>query len=114
MPVVRVKEDTLNEENRRFGQEALKRPLFLNSVPNSGSDLLRKIGRMSVPVEQQYAVQFIQWPNLQQHLQAFDPARSYLSWGHLLFSDESAIELAGVRQVLLVRDPYDWVLARAR
>ncbi|HEX8481261.1 MAG TPA: hypothetical protein VF650_05120 [Allosphingosinicella sp.] len=114
MPVVSVKADTLNEENRRFDQAPLKQPLFLNSVPKSGSHLLRNIVRMFVPVEQQYSAQFIQWPNLQQHLQAFDPARNHLSWGHLLFSDASAIELAGVRKILLVRDPYDWVLARAR
>jgi hypothetical protein len=114
MPVVRVKADTLDEENLRFAQAPLKQPLFLNSVPKSGSHLLRNIIRMFVPLEQQYKVQFIQWPNLQQHLQAFDREKSYLSWGHLLFSDASAIELAAVRKVLLVRDPYEWVLARAR
>jgi hypothetical protein len=32
----------------------------------------------------------------------------------MLFSDESVIGLQGVRHVVLVRDPYDWVLARAR
>src|SRR5687768_2076579 len=114
MPNVLVQPDTLDAENGRFVQAPLRQPLFLNSVPKSGSHLLRNIVRMFVPVEQQYSVQFIQWPNLQQHLQAFDPARNYLSWGHLLFSDASAIELSAVRQILLVRDPYDWVLARAR
>ena len=114
MPVVRVKADTLDEENLRFAQAPLKEPLFLNSVPKSGSHLLRNIVRMFVPLDQQYKVQFIQWPNLQQHLGAFDRQKSYLSWGHLLFSDASAIELAAVRKILLVRDPYEWVLARAR
>jgi hypothetical protein len=38
----------------------------------------------------------------------------YLSWGHLLFSDDSAIALRDVHHIVLVRDPYDWVLARAR
>ncbi|NQV86180.1 MAG: hypothetical protein HQ492_03795 [Woeseiaceae bacterium] len=37
-----------------------------------------------------------------------------LSWGHLLFSDDSAIALRNVMHTVLVRDPYDWVLARAR
>ena len=37
-----------------------------------------------------------------------------LSWGHMLFSDKSAITLKNVRHILMVRDPYDWVLARAR
>lgn len=114
MPTVKVRADSLDEENRKFAQVPLERPVFLNSVPKSGSHLLRNILRMFVPVEQHYGAQFIQWPNLQQHLRAFDPRRNYLSWGHLLFSDASAIELAGVRKLLLVRDPYDWALARAR
>ena len=114
MPVVRLAPDTLNEENVKFAQAPLRSPVFLNSVPKSGSHLLRNIVRMFVPVEQQYADQFIQWPNLKQHLGAFDPSKNYLSWGHLLFSDMSVIELKGVRKFILVRDPYDWVLARAR
>ncbi len=114
MPVVRIKPDTLNEENAKFAQARLKEPVFLNSVPKSGSHLLRNIMRMFVPVAQQYHDQFIQWPNLQQHLKAFDKDACYLSWGHLLFSDASAIELKGVRKIILVRDPYSWVLARAR
>lgn len=114
MPRVRLKPDNLNEENRKFSQVPLKQPVFLNSVPKSGSHLLRNIMRMFVPVEQQYHEQFIQWPNLQQHLRAFDPKACYLSWGHLLYSDASVIELSGVKKIILVRDPYSWVLARAR
>ena len=114
MPRVSMKPDTLNLENRKFEQTPLKQPLFINSVPKSGTHLLRNIVRMFVPVEQQYDVQFIQHPNLQQHLEAFDPSKNNLSWGHLLFSDASAIELSGVRKVILYRDPYSWVLARAR
>lgn len=111
---VAVKPDTLTEENRRFAQVALKQPVFLNSVPKSGSHLLRNIVRMFVPPEQQYHAQFIQWANLREHRHAFDPQRNLLSWGHLFFSDASAIETAPTRRILLVRDPYDWVIARAR
>ncbi|MBI1365901.1 MAG: hypothetical protein GC153_08080 [Alphaproteobacteria bacterium] len=115
MPVVvRMKPDTLNEENRKFEQRPLKQPLFINSVPKSGTHLLRNIVRMFVPVEQQYDAQFIQFPNLQKHLAAFDPTKNRLSWGHLLFSDASVVELQGVRKIILYRDPYSWVLARAR
>lgn len=114
MPVVRMKPDNLNEESRKFPQTPLTRPVFVNSVPKSGTHLLRNILRMFVPVEQQYSEQFIQWPNLQQHLRAFDPEACYLSWGHLLYTDASVMELQGVRKLILVRDPYDWVLARAR
>lgn len=114
MPVVKLPPDTLNLETSRFAQNPLRQPLFLNSVQKSGSHLLRNIVRMFVPVEQQYQKQFVQWGNMPEHLDAWDPARNLLSWGHLFFSDASAIELGHVRKILLYRDPYDWVLARGR
>ncbi|MFM5886448.1 MAG: hypothetical protein ACKOQ3_14170 [Novosphingobium sp.] len=114
MPEVLVRRDNLDAENARFVQHPLRQGVFLNSVPKSGSHLLRNILRMFVPVDQHYTADFIQWPNLQQHRAAFDPARPRLSWGHLLYADASAIETAPTRRVLLYRDPYDWVIARAR
>jgi hypothetical protein len=112
--VIKVKPDTLDAETMRFAPEPLSQPLFLNSIPKSGSHLLRNILRMFVPIEQQYREQFIQWPNLRHHLDAFDPKRNYMSFGHLFFTDGPAIELKHVRKILLYRDPYDWVLSRAR
>jgi len=114
MPVITARADNLNEANRRFAQAPLNVPVFINSVPKSGTHLLRNIVRMFVPVEQQYHETFIQIPILRQHLAAFDPRKPRLSWGHLLFSDDATVALQRVRHVLLVRDPYDWVLARAR
>jgi hypothetical protein len=69
---------------------------------------------MFVPLNQQYRDDFIQWGNLGHHLHAFQPEFPFFSFGHLFFSEASAIELAHVRKILLYRDPYDWVLARAR
>lgn len=114
MPEIMVRPDNLDAENARFEQTELQQPVFLNSVPKSGSHLLRNILRMFVPVSQQYAADFIQWGNLQQHRAAFDPRSPKLSWGHLFFADASAIETAPARRILLYRDPYDWVIARAR
>ena len=111
---VNLKPDTLDEENRKFAQKKLGQPLFLNSVPKSGSHLLRNIIRMFVPVDQQYAAQFIQHQFLREHIAAFADPRNYLSWGHLLFSDQTAVAVGKTRHIVLVRDPYDWVLARAR
>jgi hypothetical protein len=111
---IQVKPDTLDEENRKFEQRPLDQPLFLNSIPKGGSHLLRNIIRMFVPVESQYQDEFIQFQFLQRHMTAFDPDRRMLSWGHLFAMDSTRAALAGVRHVLLVRDPYDWVLARAR
>lgn len=114
MPRVVAKRDNLDERNREFEQAPLAEPVFLNSVPKSGTHLIRNIMRMFVPVEQHYHDAFIQYPILQQHQAAFSPSSPRLSWGHLLFSDDSAIALRHAHHLLLVRDPYDWVLARAR
>ena len=111
---VRLKPDTLDEENRRFEQRPLRQSLFLNSVPKCGSHLLRNIVRMFVPVEQHYTTQFIQAQIIERHLAAFSDPRQLLSWGHLMFNDYSAVAVGRVRQIVLVRDPYDWVIARAR
>src|SRR3954471_10509203 len=99
--VVKVRPDSLDAETLRFSPAPLAAPLFLNSIPKSGSHLLRNILRMFVPIEQQYREQFIQWPNLRQHLRAFDSSRNYMSLGHLFFTDMSAIELDHVRKLLL-------------
>lgn len=114
MPEILVRRDDLDARNTEFAQVRLSQPVFLNSVPKSGSHLLRNIVRMFVPVDQQYAADFIQWGNLQKHRHAFDPASPMLSWGHLFFADASAIVTAPAKRIVLYRDPYDWVIARAR
>ncbi|MCB1581781.1 MAG: hypothetical protein KDI92_01875 [Xanthomonadales bacterium] len=114
MPRIIAKPDNLNELNKKHVQQPLKNPVFLNSVPKCGTHLIRNIFRMFVPVEQQYHDMFIQIPVLHQHLKAFSVTNPKLSWGHLLFSDESAYAVHGVKHLIMVRDPYDWVLARAR
>ena len=114
MPRVVAKNDNLNERNREFEQRPLPGPVFLNSVPKSGTHLIRNIMRMFVPVDQQYHKAFIQYPNLRDHQGAFARARPFLSWGHLLYADDSAMALRQVHHLLLVRDPSDWGLARAR
>lgn len=112
--VILGKKDTLDEEALKFEHRPLKQTLFLNSVPKSGTHLIRNIVRMFVPAEQQWHNAYIQFPNLRANLEAFSPDRPYVSWGHLLFTDDSAIPLKTARHIVLVRDPYDWVLARAR
>jgi hypothetical protein len=114
MPTIVAKADNLNQLNRNYTQAPLAGPVFLNSVPKCGTHLMRNIIRMFVPVEQQYHQAFIQYPIMRQHAAAFSLASPHLSWGHLLFSDDSAIALRHVHHIVLVRDPYDWVLARAR
>lgn len=114
MPRIIAKPDTLDELNSNFVQQRLEHNVFLNSVPKSGTHLIRNIFRMFVPLAQQYNKAFVQLPVLEQHQKAFDPRNPELSWGHLVFSDVSAMVLHETRKLILVRDPYDWVIARAR
>lgn len=111
---IKLMPDTLDDENVKFTQQPLSQPLFLNSVPKCGSHLMRNIMRMFVPLDQHYRPQFIQAQILTQHLAAFSDPRNLLSWGHLMFTDMAAVAVGRTRQILLVRDPYDWVMARAR
>jgi hypothetical protein len=114
MPRIKLKPDNLNQRNAEFSQVPLKQPVFLNSIPKSGSHLLRNIMRMFVPLKQHFKPGFIQLPSMQKDQVAWDKDKPTLSWGHLLFAEKPAILLKDTRKVLLVRDPYDWVLARAR
>jgi len=114
MPRIVATGDNLNERNKEFVQRRLQQPVFLNSVPKCGTHLVRNIMRMFVPVDQQYHRAFIQHAILREHQAAFSEMMPQLSWGHLLFSDDAAIVLRHVHHLVQVRDPHDWVLARAR
>lgn len=114
MPAVHLAPDTLDQENAKFAQTPLTKPIFLNSIPKSGSHLLRNILRMFVPVSQQYKDDFIQWPNISKHMAAFEPKNNFLVSAHLLYSDKSAMLANRTNKILLVRDPYTWVMAQAR
>lgn len=114
MPRIVAKGDNLNELSTNFVQQRLREPIFLNSVPKCGTHLVRNIMRMFVPVDQQYHKAFIQHAILRQNQVAFSESIPNLSWGHLFFSDDAAVVLRHVHHIVQVRDPYDWVLARAR
>jgi hypothetical protein len=112
--IIRGLQDNIHERCLEFEQQPLNHTLFLNSVPKSGTHLVRNVIRMFVPPQQHYMREFIQIPNLQRCRDAFGIEKRYVSWGHLLFSDESVLALGDARHIVMVRDPYDWVLARAR
>lgn len=114
MPRILTKPDNINQLNTEYAHQPLQQPVFLNSVPKCGTHLMRNIMRMFVSVDQHYQGAFIQFPVLSQHLAAFSTSAPKLSWGHLLYSDQPAIALQHTRHTLMIRDPYDWVLARAR
>lgn len=107
--------DTLGPEVAKFRQEPLRQTAFLNSVPKCGTHLLRNIVRMFVPPQQHFDREFLQIPNLDQHkATALSPQRPMFSVGHMLFADISLMALKHANNIVLVRDPYDYVLARTR
>ena len=114
MAIIKGMADTLDTEVARFAQARLRKPVLLNSIPKGGTHLLRNILRMFVPVDQHHSRDFVQIPNMHEHLDAFDPGAPRLAIGHLLFDDQSVANTRHARHILLVRDPYDWVIARAR
>lgn len=112
--IIRGKPDNLDEIGQRFERARLTQPVFLNSVPKAGTHLIRNILRMFVHPDQHWRREYIQHALLSRSRDAFLADRPMISWGHMLFSDESAVALRDTRHIVLVRDPYDWVLARAR
>ncbi|CAN5438879.1 hypothetical protein BH10PSE4_BH10PSE4_25750 [soil metagenome] len=112
--IIRGKPDNLDAIGARFERATLTQPVLLNSVPKAGTHLIRNILRMFVDKGQHWPGEYIQHGLLRRSLAAFSQDKPYISWGHLLFSDEAAIALREVRHIVLIRDPYDWVLARAR
>lgn len=114
MAIISGIKDTLDAEVAKFDQIPLRQPVLLNSVPKGGTHLLRNIVRMFVPVDQHHDRDFVQAPNMHLHLDAFNPHAPKLAAAHLLFDDQAAANVRATRHLILVRDPYDWVLARAR
>ncbi|HEX6860704.1 MAG TPA: hypothetical protein VF138_10960 [Caulobacteraceae bacterium] len=112
--IIRSAPDRLDDEVRKFKQRPLTKTAFLNSVPKAGTHLLRNIVRMFVPLEQHQLRDFIQLPNLERYKAAFWEHQPQFSVGHLLYADPSAQALKHANHVILVRDPYDHVLARTR
>lgn len=112
--IIRGKPDNLDAIGERFERARLDQPVFLNSVPKAGTHLIRNIMRMFVAPDQHWRREYIQHALLARSRDAFQPGAPMISWGHMLFSDEAAVALRDVRHIVLVRDPYDWVLARAR
>jgi hypothetical protein len=114
IPVARLNRDTLDDVIGTYNNPPLLTPIFLNSVPKCGTHLIRNIFRMFVPVEQTWTKAFVQYANMYENLDAFSLQQPRLSWGHLIFGDDTAVITRLTRHILIVRDPYDWVLARAR
>ena len=99
---------------RQFSGLPLTRPLFLNSIPKCGTLLLRNILLMFVQAKDIASDEFMQDHNLASFTEKFQAPTSNFLWGHLNYTEESARILATANLLLLVRDPFDYVLSYTR
>lgn len=108
---IRLPPDTL--QDRVSGGQALDKAVFLNTLPKSGSHLLRNICRAFIDPEYVSNGQCVQRSNLKDRADAFKA--SLLIWGHLE-AGRASIQVASTtpHHIVLVRDPYTWALAKAR
>ncbi len=101
---------SIEELNQSFRQEYLKESFLISSVPKCGTMLLRNILVMFVPLEQ------IHWPFLSQGdlASAFEIAQPNFFTGHINRTPHTILVLKNVRQLVLIRDPREYVMAYSR
>lgn len=98
------------EANSRFEHVPLKQPAILITVAKSGSHLLRNILCMFMPMRQQDYSHTDLAPIRENRIITAPMFR----WGHIAITPNAANVLQNSKKLLLVRDPYDWVLSMAR
>lgn len=96
--------------NAGFHQTSLKQPTVLITVAKSGSHLIRNILCMFMPMEQQDYSHTDLAPIRENRVITAPTFR----WGHIAITPNAANVLQNAKKILLVRDPYDWVLSMAR
>ncbi len=94
----------------KFDRAPLETPIFINSVPKCGTLLLRNILLMFPPVDQVpwRFVSNAEMPSL------FQSSGKKFFTGHVVCDVQSTICLKDFRHILIIRDPYDYVLSLAR
>lgn len=96
--------------NAMFEHTPLKQPTVLITVAKSGSHLVRNILCMFMPMEQQDYSHTDLAPIRENKIITTPTFR----WGHIAITPNAANVLQNAKKILLVRDPYDWVLSMAR
>jgi hypothetical protein len=102
--------DLMQAENVKFQHAPLKQPTVLITVAKSGSHLVRNILCMFMPWEQQEYGHTDLAPIRERKIITHPSFR----WGHIPLQPNSANVLQNAKKILLVRDPYKWVLSMAR
>ena len=100
------------ETHKQFTFQALRNRIFVNSVPKCGTMLLRNIVLMFVPWEQHYP-SFVTAAT-PTHLKALGSEQHNFFTGHMNHTPITSYLLKPFRHILIIRDPYAYVLSYAR
>ena len=109
-----IRIDDIDEYVADFDSPPLRERLVVNSVPKCGTHLIKNVVKMFVPADQQYGPSITHVNHVKPHEHVFTGEKKWMAWGHFAFTEYMASLLRGARHVILVRDPYDYVLAYTR
>jgi len=100
------------ETHEQFTFQPLRNRIFVNAVPKCGTMLLRNIILMFVPWKQHYSP-FVTAAT-PTHLKALGSEQHDFFTGHMNHTPVTSCLLKPFRHVLIIRDPYSYVLSYAR
>ena len=105
--------DPVAEANSQFQCAPLRSRIFLNSVPKCGTVLLKNILLMFTPWEQHYRW-FISTSKYPEHPSVVESDRYRFFVGHMNHTPDTSQILKNFKHILIIRDPYSYVLSYAR
>jgi hypothetical protein len=110
--------ERIAEANSGFSHKSITNPIALITIPKTGTHLLSPIFEMFVPTDQQdvplQRQRGVKGGSVQKIHQGKVITDIKYMFGHLPFNSRSASALSMTKKLILVRDPYAWVLAAAR
>jgi hypothetical protein len=112
MGILKTLEDQLRSRNMRFQHRQQPNRVFVNGVPKNGTNLVRDVLTMFFPwgtIENDTITD----ANLHLHDARVKQNHSGLYWGHINHGPVTAVFMRQFRHIVVVRDPYDYVLSRA-
>lgn len=110
--------ERIAEANSSFTHKSITNPIALITIPKTGTHLLSPIFEMFVPKDQQdtplQRQRAMQGGSSQKiHRGKLITDIKYM-FGHIQFNAQTASALSMTKKLILVRDPYSWVLSAAR
>jgi hypothetical protein len=97
-----------------FPMQQLQRAIHVNSVPKCGTYLLRNVLLSFVGFASSDSLKFVENFNIRDRESSFAAESPKYTWGHVNHIDEAVRIIGSSKILVLVRDPYDYVLSMTR